>query len=234
MVDLSSSENQDQDQFDRAFNRAIEGLGLQVEPAQRALMWAHFQHVLEVNRKFNLTRITSPADAAVKHYADSISLLCVPGLNATGSLAVLDVGTGAGFPAVPLAIMRPAWRITAIDSTGKKARFVSETITRLGLLHVESLQVRAVEYAHKTRRPFDLILLRAISKLAPALEEVHRLVGRGGLVVFYKTASLADSERLTGDRAARSYGLQPLEPIDVTLASEQGPIQRRFIRYRRG
>jgi len=224
----------DRDTFDRALDQAAEGLGLRVEPFRRTLMWAHFQCMLEANRQFNLTRITAPADAAVKHYADAISLLCIPGIEAAGLLAVLDVGTGAGFPAVPLAIMCPAWRITAIDGTAKKVRFVAQTLTALGLTNVEVIHARAADYARTRAQPFDLVLMRAVAKLAPALEEVHRLIAPGGQVVFYKTASLADSERSAGDRAARRRGLQPLEPVDVTLSSVQGPILRRFIRYRRG
>jgi len=234
MVNISPSENQDQMLFEGALVEAVEGLQLQITPPQFALMWAHFQQVLEANRKFNLTRITTPATAAVKHYADSVSLLCLPGIDPAGPLTVLDVGTGAGFPAIPLAIMCPAWRFTVIDSTGKKAQFVAEAIAKLGLTNIEALKARAVEYAHTTSRQFDLVLLRAISKLAPALDEVYRLVASGGQVVFYKTPSLKESEQLAGDQVARSFGLQPLDPIDLTLPFGQESIQRRFIRYQRG
>lgn len=231
MTNISNSKNSDLDLFNQSLEQAINGLGLQINSNQRTMIWAHLQLVLEANRQFNLTRITSPADAAVKHYADSISLLCIPGIDPEKPLTVLDVGTGAGFPAIPLAIMCPAWWITAIDSTGKKARFVAKTIAKLGLTNVQATQARAIEYAHATSQQFDLVLLRAVSKLAKALEEVHRLVAPAGQIVFYKTPGLDADELHSGHKAAQTLGLKPLDPIDLTLATEQEHIQRRFIRY---
>jgi len=223
----------DRDLFDKALDKAAEGMGLGVNRAQRAMMWAHFQYVLEANRQFNLTRITAPADAAVKHYADSVSLLCVPDIHSGGPLTVLDVGTGAGFPAVPLAIMCREWRIVAIDGTGKKVRFVAETVAALGLANVEARQVRAADLGRQMAERFDLVVLRAVSKLAAGLDEVHRVVRPGGEVILYKTVGIARDELAQGNRTARKLGLQPLDPVDVSVPSPEGPILRRFIRYRR-
>ena len=223
----------DRDTFDRALDKAAAGIGLRIELAQHALMWAHFQYVLEANRQFNLTRITAPADAAVKHYADSISLLCVPGIEAADPLAVLDVGTGAGFPVVPLAIMCSPWRITAIDGTAKKVRFVAETVAALGLANVEAHHMRAADLGRQMGRWFDLVVLRAVAKLAAGLDEVHGVVRPGGEIIFYKTAGIAGDELAQGHRTARKLGLQPLDPVDVSLPAPEGPIRRRFIRYER-
>jgi len=208
-------------------------MGLRVDRAQRIIMWAHFQYVLEANRQFNLTRITTPVDAAVKHYADSLSLLCVPGIHAAGPLAVLDVGTGAGFPAVPLAILCREWQIIAIDGTAKKVRFVAETVAALGLANVEARQVRAADLGRQVGGTFDLVVLRAVAKLAAGLDEVHGVVRPGGEVILYKTAGIARDELAQGDRTARNLGLQPLDPVDVSVPSPEGAILRRFIRYGR-
>src|SRR5687767_11867845 len=101
--------------FHAALQPALAALRIEVGPAQQEQMFAHYSKVVEANREFNLTRITSPADAAVKHYADSLALLVMPEFCTDRRLEVLDVGTGAGFPAVPLAIVCETWTIVAID-----------------------------------------------------------------------------------------------------------------------
>ena len=125
----SISGTDDRQAFEEALLAACSAIRLSLTEPQRELMLAHYRRVVEANRHFNLTRITSPADAAVKHYVDSLTLMASPWVEADRSLTVVDVGTGAGFPAVPLAIMCPQWQILAIDGTGKKARFVAVPTT---------------------------------------------------------------------------------------------------------
>ncbi len=182
MVEHESVQQDDHDRFQTALVEATRAVGVALTDEQRGLMWEHFRLVVQANRQFNLTRITSAADAAVKHYADSLTLLAAPWIDADGGrpLRVLDVGTGAGFPAVPLAIARPDWRITAIDSTAKKVRFVAEAVGRLGLTNVEARHARAADLARSKQERFDLVLLRAVSRIAAGLDEVHRLVPPGG------------------------------------------------------
>ncbi len=219
---------------DRSFFRdalmaATVPLGVAPEAGQEALMWAHFEQMVETNRKFNLTRITTPADAAVKHYADSLSLLAVPGIDRGRALNVLDVGTGAGFPAVPLAIVCPAWHITAIDGTGKKARFVAEAGETLGLRNLVVRHARGDEFARMAGARFDLVLLRAVTKISPGLVEVQALVRRAGAIVFYKTAAMDADEMTAGRKQAAVLKLVMRDPVDIDLPSADGPIHRRFI-----
>ena len=219
--------------FDSALDAAAASIGLSLDGRHRDLMWTHFQAVVETNRKFNLTRITSPTDAAVKHYADSLALLAAPGIDRNRPLRVLDLGTGAGFPAIPLAVICEAWRVTAIDGTGKKARFLAESVAALGLGNVVARQARAADLAKVGSDSFDLVLLRAVGKLADGLAEVRTLAKVGAEVVFYKTANISEEELADGLQAADSVGFEALPLADVVLSSSDGPLHRRFVRYRR-
>jgi 16S rRNA (guanine527-N7)-methyltransferase len=233
MADQQTASQTDREAFEGALMASAASLGLVAHAAQRETMWAHFQRVVEANRGFNLTRIISPADAAVKHYADSLSLLVVPGIDATRPLRVLDVGTGAGFPAVPLAIVCDAWRMTAIDGTGKKARFVADVIAGLGLANVQSRHARAADLARVGSDSFDLVLLRAVGRLADGLAEVRSLPRVGAEVVFFKTANISEEELADGLQAADMFGFEALPLADVILTSADGPLHRRFVRYQR-
>jgi 16S rRNA (guanine527-N7)-methyltransferase len=219
--------------FDAALAAACAGIGLSVDQRQRELMLTHFQRVVEANRRFNLTRITSPSDAAVKHYADSLTLLAAPWIDVSSPVSVLDVGTGAGFPAVPLAIMCPHWRILAIDGTGKKARFVADTAAAIGLNNLQARHARAEELDKGRGAPFDLILARAVGKIAEVLPKVSPLLSTAASVVFYKTDKIELTEVSQSIRAAAAIGLSMAEPFDVELPSRAGTLHRRLMRFER-
>lgn len=219
--------------FDGALATAVEALGLRVGQPERERMWRHFQMVVEANRRFNLTRITAPAEAAVKHYADALTLLRASELRLPAAPRVLDVGTGAGFPAIPLAIVCPAWRITAIDGTGRKAAFVAACAAELQLNRVSALHSRAAELAREAGAAFDLVLLRAVARLEAGLNEVHRLVPPGGWIVFYKTRDLSAEEHRPAAAAARRLGFQEQPHVDLTLPLGDALLRRRLVVYRR-
>jgi 16S rRNA (guanine527-N7)-methyltransferase len=221
----------DRQEFREALQLATKGMGLSLTDAQQDAMLAHFGLMSEANRHFNLTRITSPTDAAVKHYADSLAILRAPWLDQERSLKVLDVGTGAGFPAVPLAIMRPDWQVTAIDGTRKKVRFVEETGQALKLQNLHAQHVRAADYPHKAE--FDLVLLRAVGALEASMNEAWRLVAAGGAIAFYKTASLALRELELGNRRASSLAFKPLKPLLLTITGPEEHLHRQIVAYRR-
>lgn len=122
------------------------------------------------NRRFNLTAIRHGPDMVTHHLLDS---LAVHRYLQGGTVA--DVGTGAGFPGLPLALVNPELRFTLIDSNGKKIRFVSHAVRTLGLVNVEALQAR-VE-ALRPERPFDTVVARALAPLPEMLELVGPLCG---------------------------------------------------------
>ncbi len=221
-----------------AFAAGLEGgldaIGVTCSPGERELMWRHLQLAVQANRQFNLTRITSPGDAAVKHYVDSLTLLApmspLGGVRAE-KRTVLDVGTGAGYPAIPLAIVCRDWFVTAIDGTGKKARFVERCAAELGLENVRAVHARAAELARQREEVFDLVLLRAVTQIEAGLAEVRPLASPGGQIVFYKTPSIEAGELQAARHGARKLGLHGPKVAAVQLRAGAETIERRLVVY---
>lgn len=234
MMHRMSDPGGDREQFEQTLTTALAGIGLPVDEAQRDLLWRHLQLVVEANRSFNLTRITTASEAAVKHDADSLALLSSPFVPEGGDPRVLDVGTGAGFPAVPLAICRPAWRITAIDGTGKKVAFVARSAEALNLSNLVTRHARALGLAREMPSTFDLVLLRAVTQIGPGLREVLPLAAPGGRVVFYKTPGISTEELRDAKVTSRSCHLADPQTWDVQILGLAGEtLHRRLICYTR-
>jgi 16S rRNA (guanine527-N7)-methyltransferase len=210
--------NQEHERFDRTLQASLAALGVDITNGQRELMYRHYQLVVEANTRFNLTRITSPEDAAVKHYADSLSVLKLPDLKRSSTQSVLDIGSGAGFPAVPLAIACPQWNVHAIDGTGKKVRFVTDAVGHLGLTNVRAQHVRA-EAKEWGAMAFDLVLLRAVAEFANGIELGARHLTESGRIVLYKTALMTNAEKQAGRQMARRYDLRPLPPVKYRVSA---------------
>ncbi len=202
--------------FDGALEAAISRWGLRLEPEQIARLRAHFQAVVEANQRFNLTRITEPDEAAVRHYADSLALLLWCRDRGISARSVLDIGSGAGYPAVPLAVARPEWAVTALESTIKKARFLQRVTGELGLI---TLTVIAVHSAHwKSPAKFDLIVFRAVAPLDVCLKRAAHHAAPGGWLVAYKTASLPADEKAAAGQVVASLKLRRAEPYGYELS----------------
>lgn len=131
------------------------------------------------NRTYNLTAITKREDMVTHHLLDSLAVS--PELQGT---TIADVGTGAGFPGLPLAVLNPERRFTLIDSAGKKIRFVSHVAHALGLTNVEALHVRVESL--RPEKPFDTVVTRAFAPLPEMLEKVAPLCGPATHVVAMK------------------------------------------------
>ncbi len=192
--------------FDDALMEALTGLNVSLDPVQLAACRAHFERVLEANRTMNLTRITEPTEAAVKHFADSLAVVRWAGERNVAIQTVLDVGTGAGFPAVPLAIARRDWAVTALDATAKKIRFLRSTGVDLGLSNLDCVHAHSNHW--KPGRGFDLVVTRALAVLPQALAQTAPFVSAGGWFIAYKTAAIERAEEQAGAKASAKYGLQ--------------------------
>ncbi len=143
--------------------------------------------VREANERMNLTRITDPAEVWTRHVLDSLTLL--PWIEAAGARNLIDLGSGGGFPGVPLAIVRPDLPITLLEATGKKARFLAEAVTTLGLDHVTVLSERAETLGTSDgggRGAWDVVTARAVGALPVLLELALPLVGVGGRLLAIK------------------------------------------------
>lgn len=157
----------------------LEALGLALAPAQVEALLRLVEELADWNARFNLTAIREPADVVDKHLLDSLAVL--PRLK---GLAVADIGTGAGFPGLPLAIADPDRRYTLVESTGKKATFVRHAAAVLNLPNVEVVQARAEAY--KPSRSFDSVISRALGSLSDFVRVAGHLVGRGGRLLAMK------------------------------------------------
>src|SRR5258706_15658660 len=125
--------------MERLIAAAKQILNLELTPAQVAAFRTYAAELAEWNEKFNLTAIKTPAEVEIKHFADSLSCLLVMRTPSLGGRLV-DVGTGAGFPGIPLKIMCPDLRLTLVESVGKKVAFLEHLVARLGLKDVRVLQ----------------------------------------------------------------------------------------------
>lgn len=160
--------------------------------------------LIETNKSMNLTAIKEPDDIVVKHFADSLSLFSaiVPNQEAR----VLDLGTGAGFPGIPLLIARPDLRLTMLDSTAKKLKYVADTVEALGL-KAEVFHTRAEDAGKNPlyREAYDIVCSRAVAALNILCEYCLPFVKVGGMFVAMKSAK-ADEEISSAKQAIRLLG----------------------------
>ena len=147
----------------------------------------YLQELLEWNKKFNLTAVTDPEEIKVRHFEDSLSVLEAVELS---SQSVLDIGPGAGFPGIPLKIVRPNIKLTLLESTRKKTEFLKHLVEVLGLKEVEVVWGRAGEW--KTPKKFEVIVARAVGKLPELTKVALPYLWPGGVLVAMKQADLKE------------------------------------------
>ena len=158
--------------------------------------------LVEKNKVMNLTAITEPADIAALHFLDSAALLTLADWKGK---TVADIGTGAGFPGLPLRIVDPSIRLTLLDAQNKRVEFLKEVCGELGLADVECVHARAEEFAADHREGFDLVTSRAVAALPLLCELCLPLVKVGGYFAAMKSVD-ADAELASADHAIEVLG----------------------------
>ncbi|MBN1855995.1 MAG: 16S rRNA (guanine(527)-N(7))-methyltransferase RsmG [Dehalococcoidia bacterium] len=170
------------------------------------------------NESMNLTSIKQPADVEKLHFLDSLTVLLALDLpqNEDNSPLILDVGSGAGFPGIPLKIVLPKARIRMLEATGKKVSFMRQVITTMGLPNIEVLQGRAEELAHTPtlRESFPFVVSRAVAPLATLVELCLPFCSVGGTFIAMKKGDM-DAELKAAAHAIRVLGGEPLSRMAV-------------------
>jgi 16S rRNA (guanine527-N7)-methyltransferase len=166
------------DPLERTLLVGARAQGIALDPAQAAALLRLISELREWNQRFNLTGITDPVEMVRKHLLDSLSVQ--PYLRGT---RIADVGTGAGFPGLPLAVINPARQFALIEATGKKARFVRHAADAMGLANVEVIPARSEDW--RGPAPFESVLTRALGKLAEFVRVAgHLCAPRGRLLAM--------------------------------------------------
>jgi 16S rRNA (guanine527-N7)-methyltransferase len=185
----------------QAFFDMLAAQHIELEPGDAERLGTHLDMLLDANERFNLTAIREPAEAWVRHAADSLSM--VPFVAEAGAACIIDVGTGGGFPGIPLAIAMPDVQVMLVDSVGKKVRFLQEVVDALGLTNATVRQARAeevAEYKGGLRESFDAVVCRAVGNLATLIELSLPLVKVDGLLLAIK-GEKAQEEIVAAERA---------------------------------
>lgn len=185
-------------------------IGISIDEQRADTFYKYMQQLLEWNEKINLTAITEPKDIILKHFIDSITIEKYIKKNAK----VVDIGTGAGFPGIPLAIIRKDVDITLMDSLNKRIKFLNEVIAKNNLSHVMAVHGRAEELAisNEYREQFDIATSRAVASLNVLLEYMLPFVRVGGYCICMKGANI-EEEKENSKRALELLG-GTIEKID--------------------
>ena len=176
----------------------LEKIGLVPTEEQLQQLLTYYEMVVEKNQVMNLTAITEFEEFVTKHFVDSLMLGHDTDL--TGNIRMVDIGTGAGFPGVPLKIMYPQIKMVLLDSLNKRILFLQEVIEKLGLVDIVAMHARAEEPAHKPeyREQFDFCVSRAVANLSTLTEYCLPYVKVGGQFVPYKSGKIEDELKEAG------------------------------------
>lgn len=177
----------------------------------RAAFDRYAEMLTERNEKVNLTAITDPDEIRVKHFTDSLAAIDLIKTGAT----VLDIGSGAGFPGIPLKVARDDISVTLLDSVNKKVAFMNDVIADLGLKNIEAVHARIEDFPHKGE--FDVAVSRAVAELTTLAEYALPFVKVGGTFVAYKSEK-AEAEAAAAGNAVALLGGRLREIREVNVA----------------
>ena len=196
------------------FRALCRSAGFSLSGPQEEKLGRYLDLMLEANRKFNLTAIRDPSEAWVRHVYDSFLLL--PHL--AGAKSVVDIGSGAGLPGIPLAVMRGDLRVTLLEATRKKADFLAVTASELGLSGIEVLCARAENAGHDPahRGRYDAAVVRAVGSVAELAELAMPFLKMNGILAALKGAAVEEDVR----GAARALRILKARTEGIQMAGE--------------
>lgn len=175
----------------------------------------YFEYLISENEKYNLTAITEKNDVYIKHFLDSV----LPYNYFKSDCAILDVGAGAGFPSIPLAILRLDLKFTLIDSVNKKVNFLNQLISLLNLSNVTAIHTRCEDYAKNNREKFDYVVARAVAPMNTLCEYLIPFAKANGEIVMYKGDNYLD-ELKTSENVLKMFHVKHLDTFKYTIEDE--------------
>lgn len=200
------------------FEKYLEQFQITLSNKQKEQFLKYYELLVEWNGFMNLTAITEFDDVMKKHFADSLSIVKAFSEIRTEKLKVIDIGTGAGFPGIPLKIVFPQIELTLLDSLQKRLKFLQEVIEQLELGEVELIHGRAEDFCKPSmkREQYDLCVSRAVANLATLSELCLPYVKMGGKFIPYKSEK-AEEEVKAAQKAVRLLGGEVKDQIEFEL-----------------
>ncbi|WP_310603622.1 16S rRNA (guanine(527)-N(7))-methyltransferase RsmG [Anaerosporobacter sp.] len=194
--------------------QAAKDLDITLSELQVSQFIKYYEILVEWNSFMNLTGITEYDEVVVKHFIDS--LLIVKAFDLSNTKSMIDVGTGAGFPGIPLKIIYPEMQVVLLDSLNKRIKFLNEVIGQLGLSKIETIHGRAEDFGRdkKYREKFDLCVSRAVANLATLSEYCIPFVKKNGYFIPFKSGKITE-EVTEAKKAVKVLGgkLEEVKPL---------------------
>lgn len=212
------------------FENKLNELGIALTDKQKQQFDKFYELLVEWNKVMNLTGITEYEEVNEKHFVDSLSI--VKAIDMKSVKSVIDVGTGAGFPGIPLKIAFPHLKVVLLDSLNKRINFLNTVIAELGLTDIKTIHGRAEDYAKQTeyREKFDLCVSRAVANLSTLSEYCLPYVSADGMFVPYKSGEI-DEELENSKKAVKILGGKIENVVKFQLPGTE--IGRSFVKIRK-
>lgn len=185
--------------------KGLSELGLTITEEQIEKFDKYYEMLIETNKVMNLTSITEYDEVIIKHFIDSLLVVNIFDINQ--SKKMIDVGTGAGFPGIPIKIMFPHLQITLLDSLNKRLKFLNNVIDELGLKNITTVHGRAEDIAHmdEYREKFSLCVSRAVANLSTLSEYCIPFINESGIFISYKS-EFSEEETDNAKKAIKVLG----------------------------
>lgn len=181
-------------EFKDRLNRELNKFSIILENSQINQFYQYYELLDKWNKVMNLTAITDQNEVITKHFVDSLALVKAMGEISTKEYKIIDIGTGAGFPGIPLKIAFPQLKITLMDSLNKRIKFLNEVIEQLGLKEITAVHSRAEDLGRDKdyREQYDLSVSRAVANLSTLSEYCMPFVKPGGFFISYKSGKIEE------------------------------------------